>query len=109
MPQLNLVQNQNITINLSKYLNGAVAVITAAETDPNAIFDLQVAGLVDAFGNPEWITIGTYDPILRQSQVHISGTSKTGWADVPGYSAVRVIRTDANVSNGTVGIEFREG
>lgn len=109
MPQKNLAQGESITIDLSKYLNGAVAITTAAETLANAVFDLEVCGVVDPSGAPEWLAIGTYDPVSRASQVHIIGTSKSGWADVPGYRSIRVKRTDGNVGNGTVAIDYREG
>jgi hypothetical protein len=101
--------NNTIAIDISKYRNGAVQVTTSSDTAANATVVLEVNGVHDVNGTPEWLTIGMFDPVARASAANLTGASKSGWADVPGYAQVRVRRTDANGGICRVAIDHREG
>lgn len=103
--------NDYIEIDIARFRNGAVYVQTGAANNALANFVLEFTGLNTAAGGArEYITpIAMTDPTTQGIVLALTGVSKSGWAEAPGVSSVRVRRTDANVGTGVVSIEHREG
>jgi len=111
MGQANLqAQNATIEIDISRFKNGAIAATTGATNVGTANFVVEVSGANAPGGAKEWITpVVLTDPTTGSQISALLGASKSGWADLPGYSAVRIRRTDATGGNGYVSLEHREG
>ena len=102
-------QNDAITIDISRLRNGAVAVTTGAGVAAGAVFVLEFSGTNSATGAKEWVgPITMIDPTSNSAVTNLTGPSKSGWADCPAYSSVRVRRTDGTGGDGTVAIDHRE-
>lgn len=116
MPQADLRVAQqgfadNIPIELSELWNGSVCAQTGPSADALATFIVEVTNDPAPNSTLGWLAIRLRDPTTAglPDVASLVGASKTGWADVPGYAAARLRRTDAGNTNGLASFNHREG